>query len=318
MKSTGTPKSNDRHYKAILFLAIAFAMISSALKDLSQLRSATAEIVDVIAQLSDAVAPSANAETIGSAPSCLAGALVQKSDDFSWNGIVAQGGTIEIKNINGSITADPSNTNEVQVTATKRSRRSDASTVQIKVVPHAGGVTICALYPYEDGSYGTCEPGNSHNGRNGRGRNNDVNVDFTVRVPAAVSFIGNTVNGGIIASSLTGNVQTRTVNGSIKISTTGYAEASTVNGGIEAKLGNASWPDQIAFSTVNGEVGIDLPPGLNTEVEAQTLHGSINSEFPLESTNLKDSKHLKGRIGSGGRQILLKTLNGSITLRRAS
>jgi DUF4097 and DUF4098 domain-containing protein YvlB len=179
-------------------------------------------------------------------------------------------------------------------------------------VQHAGGVTICALYP-SDGEPNTCEPGPTRGWQSVR--NNDVQVDFVVRIPARVGFIGKTVNGGITATSLLGNVVTSTVNGGIKISTSGYAEASTVNGAILARLGDANWPNSLSFKTVNGGVTIDLPANTSAEVDANTLNGSIASEFPLNLTEQKERKHIKGKIGVGGRELVLKTLNGSINLR---
>jgi hypothetical protein len=108
----------------------------------------------------------------------------------------------------------------------------DVNSVHIKVEQHEGGVTICALYPDDEGEY-SCELFRMVSSMTWTGvrelgsrnvRNNDVAVDFTVHVPAQVGFVGKTVNGGISVTSLSGNVVTRTVNGSIKISTTGYAE----------------------------------------------------------------------------------------------
>ena len=43
--------------------------------------------------------------------------------------------------------AEPSGSNEVEVVAEKRAKRDNPEDVRIEVVPHAGGVTICAVYP---------------------------------------------------------------------------------------------------------------------------------------------------------------------------
>jgi hypothetical protein len=68
------------------------------------------------------------------------------------------------------------------VTATKRGRRSDPGSVRIEVVEHGEGVTICAVYPDVDGRRNECRAGD---GGHMSTRDNDVNVHFTVRVPAA-------------------------------------------------------------------------------------------------------------------------------------
>jgi DUF4097 and DUF4098 domain-containing protein YvlB len=144
-----------------------------------------------------------------------------------------------------------------------------------------------------------------------------VRVDFIVRVPAGVGFVGRTVNGEIKAASLAGNVDSHTVNGSINISTTGYAQAATVNGEISARIGNSNWQDALEFATVNGGINLDLPADLNTQVKAQTLNGQIVSDFPLVTSGVLSRKRVDGTIGTGGRQLVARTLNGSINLRRA-
>ena len=310
----------------ILFIVISLVAASSALKELRDARAFLGDVAQVISSWSDAIVPTASARTRNIkvvAETCEARVVVNSqktSDEFRWNGPIAQGQTVEIKGINGRITAEAGTGNEVQVLAVKTSRRSDVNTVQVKVVQHSRGVTICAVYPNESGEMQDCESDSGERQRSGNVniKDNDVQVDFTVKVPALVSFVGKTVNGEISASHLTGNVVAKTVNGSISISTTGYAEASTVNGQISARLGDAQWSNSVNFKTLNGGINLDLPANLSTDVEAETLNGQINSDFPINLTSLKDRRHLRGRIGAGGRELLLKTLNGSINLRLAS
>src|SRR6266699_2142441 len=127
---------------------------------------------------------------------------------------------------------------------------------------------------------------------------------------------GRTVNGDVGAADLTGDVEANTVNGSIRISTAGYAEAQTVNGEIVASLGRATWSNALEFRTVNGGITLDLPAGLSTEVRATTVNGDIETDFPLTVTGRLGPRSLRGTIGSGGRQLALSTVNGSIKLRK--
>jgi DUF4097 and DUF4098 domain-containing protein YvlB len=145
---------------------------------------------------------------------------------------------------------------------------------------------------------------------------NDVRVDFTVRVPAGVRFIGKTVNGAVAATSLASDVEARTVNGGIHISTTGLANAETVNGSIVAALGRARWSDVLEFRTVNGGITLDLPATLSAEVRANTVNGDIVTDFPLTVTGRVGPRHLRGTIGTGGRELALTTVNGTIRLRK--
>src|SRR5688572_33443188 len=74
------------------------------------------------------------------------------AQDFTWSGNIAQGRAIEIKGVNGDVRAEPSGSNQVEVVAVKSARRDDPASVRIQVVPHEGGVTICAVYPSREGA----------------------------------------------------------------------------------------------------------------------------------------------------------------------
>ena len=237
--------------------------------------------------------------------------------DFSWKGRVAAGKTLEIKNVNGDIDVSLASGNEIQVTAVKQARRSDPDEVEIQVIEHEDGVTVCAVYPTPRRARreNTCEPGEGYHSHT---EDNDVNVHFTVHVPARVLLDARTVNGDVDAQGLQGDVVATTVNGGITITTTGMAEATTVNGSIRASLGRADFRDA-QFTTVNGSITLELPASLAAEVRAETLNGDIETDFPLSVSGRFSSRRLVGTIGSGttsGRTLSLKTVNGSLRLRK--
>jgi hypothetical protein len=237
------------------------------------------------------------------------------TDEFRWNGRVAQGHAIEIKGVNGGIQAGAASGDQVEVIAEKRGRRNDPREVKVQVIEHADGVTICAVYPDTDPNHpNICEPGpKSHMSVH----NNDVSVSFTVRVPSGVRFIGRTVNGGVTAESIGSDAEAHTVNGGIRVSASGFVRATTVNGSITASFGKALWTNSLEFKTVNGSINLGLPSDTSSKVEADTLNGDIVSEFPLTVEGRFSRRHLSGTIGGGGdRELLLKTVNGSIHLNR--
>ena len=234
--------------------------------------------------------------------------------DFEWRGRVAQGQTVEIRGVNGDIRAVAAEGDEVQVQAERRGRRDDPSSVRIEVVEHADGVTICAVYPTPRNARreNECLPG----GGNNSVQNNDVRVEFVVRVPAGVRFTAGTVNGDVDAEGIRADVKASTVNGDVGVRTSGFAEASTVNGDISLRLGRSSFTDDVEFETVNGSITIEMPEGLNADFRASTVNGSIDSDFPITVTGKVSRRSLRGSIGSGGPELRLSTVNGSIRLRR--
>jgi len=238
---------------------------------------------------------------------------VAAADDFRWHGAIAPGHSIEIKGINGDVRAEPSGGNEVEVLAEKTANRDNPESVRVDVVPHGGDVTICAVYPSRDASQpNECLPGNA--GRMNT-QNSDVQVRFTVKVPAGVGFVGKTVNGGVEAVRLNGDVVLTTVNGSVTFSTSGEARASTVNGSIKGEMGRASWSGTLDMSTVNGGITLSLPGDLNSDVKLTTVNGDIRSDFPVTTTGVVSRRRLEGTIGAGGRLLSLGTTNGTVTLK---
>jgi DUF4097 and DUF4098 domain-containing protein YvlB len=242
-------------------------------------------------------------------------ALPAAAEDFQWRGRVAAGKTVEIKGVNGAVEATLADGDEVEVTATKRGRKSDPASVRVEAIEHAGGVTVCAVYPDVDGRRNQCRAGD---GGGMNTRNNDVEVHFTVKVPRGVGFSPRTVNGDVEAADLEGDVDASTVNGSVQVSTSGRVEARTVNGSIRAQAGRADWTGDAAFKTVNGSITLTLPASAGAEVRAETVNGEIQTDFPLTVTGRISKRRLAGTIGGGGRTLELETVNGSIHLRKSS
>jgi DUF4097 and DUF4098 domain-containing protein YvlB len=232
-----------------------------------------------------------------------------RTSEFRWQGRVAAGQTLEIKGVNGSIQATGSSGDQVEVVATRRGRRSDPASVQIKTFEHEGGITVCALYPSTD----SARPNECLAGDKGRmnSKNNDVTVEFVVKVPAGVRLAARTVNGAINASGLSADADAETVNGSVTVQTSGVARAETVNGSVEASMGRADWSSDLDIKTVNGSIHVTLPATASTTVDAETVNGRIDSDFPV-SDGTKTKRRLKGTIGGGGRAMSLETVNGSI------
>jgi hypothetical protein len=242
----------------------------------------------------------------------LAAGPLAAQQQWQWNGRIAAGDAIEIKGINGGIRAVAANGNEVRVTATKSARRSDPEDVRLEVVPHAGGTTICAVYP------GRREPNECRPGDAGRMNveNNDVQVEWIVQVPRGVNFVGRTVNGRIEADGLPDDVDAHTVNGTIRITTGGLARANTVNGNIDVVLGRVSGSGPLRFETTNGSITASFPGDLDAQLSASTVNGDIDTDFPVEVRGRFGPRRISGTIGSGGREISLSTVNGSISIRR--
>lgn len=231
-----------------------------------------------------------------------------QGEPFHWNGRLAAGKTLEIHGINGAIEATLASGREATVDARKSGRKSDPDEVKIEVVERDDGILICARYPRPDGTLNDCE------GEKSETRNNDVVVKFRVAVPPGVSLVAHTVNGGIDIDGLKGDVEAATVNGGIRVSTSGTASATTVNGSVNARFGS-DLADDVEFATVNGRVLVEMPRTVNADVRGSSVHGSIYSDFPLNVRGRYFNRRIEGRLGRGGHEMTLSTVNGTIELR---
>lgn len=72
------------------------------------------------------------------------------------------------------------------------------------------------------------------------------------------------------------------------------------------------------FSTIHGDVELRLDADTNADVKAEVIDGQIevDDDFGLEVEKRFAGAHLVGRIGAGGRPILIKVVKGNIKLRQ--
>lgn len=245
-------------------------------------------------------------------------ALAQRQTDrsFTWESRIPEGRWLVLHNVNGAITVEGTTGDTVEVRATKSWRRGDPDDVRITVAAFGeakDNVVICALW----NENATCDEKGYHSGRGSR-RNNDVSVEFTVRLPRGVRIEAATVNGEVRVEGATSEVEARTVNGDASaVSSGGPVRASTVNGDIDVRMRELGTGD-LDYSTVNGSVTLDLPDQLDAEIDFGTVNGSLRSDYPLTVTGKLNPRRMRATIGSGGRRLKVHTVNGSIALRKAS
>lgn len=259
--------------------------------------------------------------TIGAAVAALslataAGAAAQEQDTFNWRGELGARRTIHLRNVNGEVRFEQGTGRSVEVTAVKRWRRGDPEDVRIEArVTTAGDVIVCALYHERQ----SCDEDGYHGSRTqvrGWRDNNDVSVDFTVRIPADARVDAATVNGDLFIDGTAGELRAHTVNGDIEArSAGGRVDASTVNGSITVRTA-APGADGLEYETVNGSITIELASGANADMDLRTVNGRISSEFPMTLEGRIDPRRIRASIGTGGPMLRASTVNGSIRIRK--
>jgi hypothetical protein len=236
---------------------------------------------------------------------------IQTTETFEWSGQVAVGDQVEIKGISGNITFLPVSGSAVDVQAVKTSKEDDVRTVSIEVVEHADGVTICAVYPDLPGQAANeCLPGLQGNLSS---RDNDVDVDFTVRVPAGRTLVGTAVSGNLSAMGVENDAFLTSVSGNIDIATTAIAEGTAISGNITATIGRTDWGRDLGFNSISGNVTVRIPSATNAVVDVMVVSGTVSSDFPLMQMS---AQHLHGTLGTGGPRLTVASVSGNARLLR--
>jgi len=256
----------------------------------------------------------------------------REGNTWRWDGRVDNGRWMHVFNVNGSVEFGPSSDNMVHVLAEKRSNRRGMDDIHYEVVQENGNVTICAIWNDNsrcgDGGYQSIR-------RNDQNKRNNTTVKFTVLVPKGLRVGANsvngavsvrdvgaevrarTVNGGIDVKNAGGRVRANSVNGAVDVNTAaGPVSAETVNGNVEARMTSLQGTDPMDFKTVNGSVTIIVPARFDADFRFDTVHGGIDSDFPMTLTGKFGPRHARGTIGNGGRVIRASAVNGSIELRK--
>jgi len=249
-------------------------------------------------------------------PGSVSTLAAQKNADtsaFTWSATLPGGSWIRVKNLNGSVDVVPASGNKVEVVAEKRWDRGDPRDVRFEILKDGENVTICALWD-NDREESSCDADSYRHEGNNRG---DVEVYFTVRLPAGVKVAATTVNGTIDITGARAEVRANGVNGGVRVSTSnGPVSAKSVNGSVEVEMATLTGTEEMSFSSVNGNVILRVPGTFDADLIMSTVNGSLRSDFPITLEGRIDPRKLRGTIGKGGRNLKVSTVNGNLEIRK--
>lgn len=219
---------------------------------------------------------------------------------------LSKNGNVSVSNVNGSITIEAWDREEVRLEATKIADSKDTlADVEIRVQSSSNSFNVEADY---------------RNSKWNDKRNEGVRkleVQFRLSVPrGAVLDEIETVNGSVTVSNFANSTKVSAVNGNVSATNLrGTASLSTVNGEVNADFDRVDDGTRIDLSTVNGQVNLTLPSDVNATVKADSLNGNISNDFGLPVRKGQYvGRDLYGRIGSGGTQIKLSSVNGNLSI----
>lgn len=235
-----------------------------------------------------------------------AGFREQETETWSRSYPLADGGRLEIVNINGRIHVTGGTGTTVEVSAEKIAKGATADAArevlrQLEIAETASPdrVRLETRMP-RSGSMFT---------RGG------AEVRYTIRVPEGAHLKLETVNGGVEVRNVKGRTEASTTNGGIVArGLAGPVDASTTNGGVEVEVDEVA-PDGIRMECTNGGLRLRLPKDARADVSARVTNGGINvTDLPLEVLGEQSRRRLDGRLNGGGAQIRIEGTNGGIRI----
>jgi hypothetical protein len=208
----------------------------------------------------------------------------------------------------------------IDVSNTERKRGDDQSRNGMRRISGGGSIDVTAREKGNTVNIGADMPGKP--------------VTLTIKVPQGATNVKlTTVNdGNIIVDNLSGQLEVSNTNGSIQLTgISGSVVANTTNGSVKVAFKSIDPKAAMAFTSFNGNVDITFPAGFKADIKARSDHGNVFSDFdmvtnPSQPKTTKTTKdgmyHLSiedwiyGKIDGGGPEMMMKTFNGNVYIRK--
>jgi len=279
-----------------------------------------------------------------------AAAQNEVTERFSRTSHLDQDGTFDLTNVYGTIVLTGGTGRDVTIEAVKRVQRPNANAarallrmIDIQVTEGANRIEVRTMVP--------------------RPRNFPGSVDYTVTLPQDARVTVRTVSGNIRATNIRGELL-KSVSGDIEIvggSADDVVTASTVSGNIavrglrgrttqlttvtgnvrvddlqadrlavRAVNGNIDYAGDVArsgryeFVTHSGDIRLMLSGATGFEVQANTLSGTVRSDFPITRSESGaeggrggvTARGLRGAFGDASAMLVLRAFSGNISVGR--
>lgn len=243
-----------------------------------------------------------------------------------------------IHNINGNVTVEGYNGNEIQITYHKKidadtQRDLDRAIEEVEFIieEESNRILIYLDAPFicvkkRDGkiSYNINDWDDDY----------DFMFDISIRVPQNTNLDVSTINNGRV---LVENIHSKwldvsNINGSVELgNVAGITDAKTINGDITASYRENPSGDS-SFETINGTIEVMFPENLSADITFKSMHGDLYTDFKnvqrlqarVESseerghgkTTYRIDKFAPLRIGNGGPTFKFEVLNGDVYVKR--
>ncbi len=234
-------------------------------------------------------------------------------------------GFIEVSLVNGGVTVEGYNGNEVIIEAQSRTHEIVTDEKKRKVdgmkrIP----ITTTGLSVEEDDNRLEISVDSWRR-----------TIDLNIRVPYNTSMKVHCVNSGdIVIQNVNGELDINNVNGKVTLQDiSGSVMAHALNKDLIVTFKKIDPEKAMSFSTLNGDVDVTFPDNLKAKVKLKSDNGEIYSDFEIkleatprevveENNRGKSGKYrvkidhtVQGKINGGGPEFQFTTFNGDVIIR---
>jgi hypothetical protein len=225
-------------------------------------------------------------------------------DEWKKSYTVAAGATIEIRNGNGQVTVDASDSPTIDVTVVRivhapTDEAAKAALEQFAIESSASADRIVL-----DTQTRTV-------GFTGLSRS----ANFTVRVPNGVNVVARSVNGNVKIAGVTGTLRATSTNGNLTAAGVPGGEFESINGSIDldlTQLGDAG----VSCETTNGTTTITVARDARARLSVRAINSGIDtSGLTLGDRSEPSHGRLEATLNGGGPALRITSTNGVVRLR---
>jgi len=158
-------------------------------------------------------------------------------------------------------------------------------------------------------------------------------IDLDISVPARFALKLNILDDGdVIVDGLIGDAEVNNPYGRVQLDhLTGSANVNTVDGDISVKFLGVDTGVPLAFTSFHGKIDVAFPPDVDLTVRVKSDEGMVWSDFDIAvekrrsrtdpagksgGTRISLEEWTTVRIGRGGTDVLLKSFDGNIYIRK--
>ncbi len=163
-------------------------------------------------------------------------------------------------------------------------------------------------------------------------------IDLRIQVPQKTSLKLTCVNhGDIEVENIEGEIEINNVNGAVTLTNiSGAVVAHALNKDLTVTFKEVDPKKSMSFSSLNGDIDVTFPKNLKANLKLKTDNGDIFSDFDIskqeanreiieENTRKKGGKYrirmedaIVVKVNGGGQEILFKTFNGDVIVRKGN